>query len=63
MISKDWKSKKNRKLKNANNNPGGQKKGPNCQTDPAKKFFMCNPKAYKHRDYAKWHEKSKAMNI
>jgi hypothetical protein len=62
MIRKDWKSKKARKMKNANNNPGGQKKGPNCTTDTQKKFFFCSPKAYKHRDYASWHQWSRELN-
>lgn len=57
-MQQNWKSRKNRKGKFAN---GGntQKKGKNCQTDELKKFFFCNPKAYKHRDYEKYHERAK----
>lgn len=52
-----WKSKVHRKAKFAN---GGntQKKGKNCQTDPQKKFFFTNPKAYRDRDYQKWHDRA-----
>ncbi len=60
-MQQNWKSKVHRKAKFAN---GGntQKKGENCQTDPQKKFFMCSPKAYKHRDYQKWHSQSYRAN-
>ena len=62
MIRMDWKSKQKRKLRHANNNPGGQKKGPNCQTDPTKKYFYTSPKAFRHPDYASWHEEIKKIN-
>jgi hypothetical protein len=60
-MTQTWKSRQKRKAKHAN---GGntQKKGDNCQTDGQKKFFLSSPKAYKHRDYAKWHALAYRLN-
>jgi hypothetical protein len=61
MMFQNWKSRITRKMKFAG---GGntQKKGANCQTNPIKKFFFCNPKARNHPDYPRWHAKAKGIN-
>lgn len=32
----------------------GKTKGPTCQTDPMKKFFLTHPHAWKHAQYGEW---------
>ena len=39
----------------------GRTKGENCQTNPIKKFFACNPKAIHHPAYDKWHNNFKKI--
>jgi len=41
----------------------GKTKGENCQTDPTKKFFASNPKAFRHAQYSTWHAEFKRMNM
>jgi hypothetical protein len=41
----------------------GKLKGDHCQTNPVKRFFASSPKAYKHKDYEKWHDEFKRLNL
>lgn len=34
------------------NGSSSQKKGDNCKTNPTKKYYLCNPKAVKRKDYS-----------
>ena len=40
----------------------GKTKGERCTTDAQKKFFFTSPKAYKHRDYDRWHKVAYTYN-
>lgn len=40
----------------------GKLKSETCQTDAQKKFFASSPKAYKHKQYAMWHEGFRSIN-
>lgn len=40
----------------------GKTKGPTCQTDSMKKFFLCHPHAWKHPQYGEWCRKVRMMN-
>lgn len=61
MAMNNWCANKIKKKGKASRTPG-KTKGPNCQTGGHKKFFASSPKAYKHSDYAQWHEHFKAIN-
>lgn len=56
-----WKGKQKTRGNKASRTPG-KLKGKNCKTDPIKKFFASNSKAYRHPDYGVWHEEFKRMN-
>jgi hypothetical protein len=61
MMFKNWKSRIRAKRARGKSERAGNNK-PTCQTNPLKKFFFCNPKAYKHPQYNVWHRKAKKMN-
>lgn len=56
----NWRAKQILKRNKASRTPG-KTKGGNCTTDAQKKFFFTSTKAYKHRDYERWHQKAKAL--
>jgi len=56
----NWRSRQ--RTKKSSQTPG-KTKGDTCQTNPIKKFFASSPKAYKHLDYDRWHEKFKKAAI
>lgn len=39
-----------------------KEKGENCKTNPTKKFFFTNTKAYKNSQYISWHLKAYRAN-
>jgi hypothetical protein len=45
-----------------NSHTPGRTKQANCQADARKKFFMCSPKARKHKEYSHWHELAIKLN-
>jgi hypothetical protein len=56
-----WKLWRKKNRSNPSHTPGSSK-GEMCQTDPIKKFFASNPKAYKHKDYDVWDAKFRSYN-
>lgn len=61
LIGGDWKAHKLTKQGKSSRTPG-KLKGDTCKTNARKKYFLCSPKAVKHKDYGVWHLKAKEMN-
>lgn len=62
MVAPQFRRRQIARLNKASRTPG-KMKGDHCQTNRVKKFFACNTKAYKHKDYQSWHEEFKRLNL
>lgn len=58
MAMGNWKTKKQKH----NSHTPGRAKGENCKADGVKKYYMCNPRAVRDKDYSYWHRKAMALN-
>jgi len=56
-----WKSRIIRQKGKASQTPG-KAKGDSCKADWRKRYYMCNPHAYKQPEYTVWHAKAISLN-
>lgn len=47
---------------NKNSQTPGKTKGESCKADWRKRYYFCNPHAYKDKDYSTYHKMALQMN-